>query len=113
MQQGRYVAQTIVSRTEGRAVAPFRYRDKGSLAVIGRAAAVADFGRLRFHGLIAWLLWLFIHLMYLVQFRNRLIVFIRWGFQYFTFDRGARLITGDPGLLQHAPMEETEGVKRP
>jgi len=113
MQQGRYAAQTIVARTEGRAVAPFRYRDKGSLAVIGRAAAVADFGRLRFHGLIAWLLWLFIHLMYLVQFRNRLIVFIRWGFQYFTFDRGARLITGDPGLLQHAPMEETEGVKRP
>ena len=61
--------------------------------MIGRAAGVADFGRLRFHGMLAWLLWLFIHLMYLVQFRNRLIVFIRWGFQYLSFDRGARLIT--------------------
>ena len=68
--------------------------DMKALAVIGRAAGVADFGRLRFHGLIAWLLWLFVHLMYLVQFRNRVIVFIRWGFQYLSFDRGARLITG-------------------
>jgi len=96
MQQGRYAARAIVERLRGVTPPSFRYHDKGSLAVIGRAAGVADFGRLRFHGLIAWLLWLFVHLMYLVQFRNRLIVFIRWGFQYLSFDRGARLITGSP-----------------
>jgi NADH dehydrogenase len=96
MQQGRYAARSVVERLRGVTPAPFRYHDKGSLAVIGRAAGVADFGKLRFHGLIAWLLWLFVHLMYLVQFRNRVIVFIRWGFQYLSFDRGARLITGSP-----------------
>ncbi|HSR09087.1 MAG TPA: NAD(P)/FAD-dependent oxidoreductase [Bryobacteraceae bacterium] len=95
MQEGRYVAGLIRVQAEGRAVAPFRYHDKGSLAVIGRAAGVADFGRLHFHGWPAWLLWLFVHLMYLAQFRNRVLVFIRWGFQYLTFDRGARLITGN------------------
>ncbi len=95
MQEGRYVAGLIRGQAEGRTVAPFRYHDKGSLAVIGRASGVADFGRLHFHGWPAWLLWLFVHLMYLAQFRNRVLVFIRWGFQYLTFDRGARLITGD------------------
>jgi len=94
MQEGRYVADAIMARLEGRTPEPFRYFNKGTLAVIGRAAGVADFGRLRFHGITGWLLWLFVQLMYLVQFRNRLIVFIRWGFQYLTFDRGARLITG-------------------
>jgi NADH dehydrogenase len=89
MQQGKYAA----ARLTGRSKAPFHYLNKGSLAVIGRRAGVADFGLVRFHGVIAWLLWLFIHLMFLVQFQNRLIVFIRWGFQYLTFDRGARLIT--------------------
>jgi NADH dehydrogenase len=95
MQEGRYVAGLIRAQAEGRTVPPFRYHDKGSLAVIGRAAGVADFGRLHFHGWPAWLMWLFVHLMYLAQFRNRVLVFIRWGFQYLTFDRGARLITGD------------------
>jgi NADH dehydrogenase len=95
MQEGRYVAGLIRAQAEGRMVAPFRYHDKGSLAVIGRAAGVADFGRLHFHGWPAWLLWLFVHLMYLAQFRNRVLVFIRWGFQYLSFDRGARLITGE------------------
>jgi NADH:quinone reductase (non-electrogenic) len=96
MQQGRYAARAIAERLRGRQPEPFRYHDKGNLAVIGRAAGVADFGRMRFHGWPAWLLWLTVHLMYLAQFRNRLLVFIRWGFQYLTFDRGARLITGDP-----------------
>ena len=95
MQQGRYAAQAIVERLCGRQPEPFRYFNKGSLAVIGRAAGVADFGRLRFHGFPAWLLWLFVHLLYLVQFQNRLVVFVHWGFLYVTFDRGARLITGD------------------
>ena len=94
MQQGRYAAQTIANRVRGKTSEPFRYHDKGSLAVIGRASGVAEIGRLHLHGMIAWLLWLFVHLMYLAQFRNRVIVFIRWGFQYLTFDRGARLMAG-------------------
>jgi len=94
MQQGRYAARAILERLRGRQPEAFRYFNKGSLAVIGRAAGVADFGRLRFHGFLAWLLWLFVHLMYLVQFQNRLVVFIHWGFLYLTFDRGARLIAG-------------------
>lgn len=89
MQQGRYAARVIVSGVRQ----PFRYFNKGNLAVIGRAAGVAWFDRLRFHGLVAWLLWLFVHLMYLVGFENRLLVFIQWGVQYLTFSRGARLIT--------------------
>jgi NADH dehydrogenase len=93
IQQGRYVARSISDRLNCRAVRPFKYFYKGSLAVIGRRAAVGEYGRLRIRGLIAWLAWLFIHLLFLVQFRSRLIVFIRWGFQYLTFDRGSRLIT--------------------
>lgn len=93
MQQGRYAAELIASRLRGGNPGRFHYRNKGNLAVIGRAAGVADFGRLQFHGFLAWLLWLFVHLMYLAQFRNRLLVFIRWGFQYLTFDRGSRIIT--------------------
>jgi NADH:ubiquinone reductase (H+-translocating) len=95
MQQGRYAASVIVDRLQGRENAPFHYHDKGNLAVIGRASAVADFGHLRFHGWPAWVLWLTVHLMYLAQFRSRVLVFIRWGFQYLTFDRGSRLISGD------------------
>jgi NADH:ubiquinone reductase (H+-translocating) len=93
MQQGRYAANAIVARLRGETPGPFQYHDKGNLAVIGRASGVADFGRLRFHGWPAWLLWLTVHVMYLAQFRNRLLVVIRWGFQYLTFDRGARLIS--------------------
>lgn len=94
MQQGRYVAAAIEKRLRGEAPAPFRYHDKGSLAVIGRKSAVASIGGFRFHGFFAWLLWLFVHLMYIVGFSNRVIIFMRWGIQYLTFSRGARLITG-------------------
>jgi NADH dehydrogenase len=95
MQQGRYVARVIRSRLAGRSSPPFHYVDKGSLATIGRAAAVADFGRIHLSGWIAWVAWLFIHLMYLVGFQNRILVLIRWAYSYVTFNRGARLITGD------------------
>jgi NADH dehydrogenase len=95
MAQGRYVAQVIRERVAGKVVKPFRYRDKGQLATIGRAAAVADFRWIRFSGYLAWLLWLFVHLMYLVGFENRLLVFIRWAWNYFTRNRGARLIAHD------------------
>jgi NADH dehydrogenase len=93
MQQGRYVAKVVRARLRGHAVGPFRYRDKGNLATIGRGAAVADIKGIKLSGFIAWLTWLFIHLWYLVGFQNRVVVFIRWGFSFFTRGRGARLIT--------------------
>ncbi|MFN7933710.1 MAG: NAD(P)/FAD-dependent oxidoreductase [Bryobacteraceae bacterium] len=93
MQMGQYAARAITGRLQNQTPGPFRYWDKGSLAVIGRASAVADFGSIRFTGLMAWLAWLFIHLMYIVGFQNRVLVFIQWAFHYFTFNRGARLIT--------------------
>ncbi len=92
MAQGRYVARAIARRLKDRPVKPFRYFDKGQLATIGRAAAVADFGRLRFSGYPAWLLWLFVHLMYLVEFENRMLVFVQWAWNYLTRRRGTRLI---------------------
>jgi NADH dehydrogenase len=92
MQQGRYMGKAIRARMAGRAANPFRYFNKGELATIGRAAAVANFGRLRFSGYLAWVLWLFVHLMYLVDFENRLLVFVQWAWNYVTWNRGARLI---------------------
>ena len=94
MQEGRYAARLVRRRLAGKTVGPFHYWDKGSLATIGRAAAVADFGRIHIAGYFAWLTWLFVHLMYLVGFDNRLLVFIKWAYNYFTRNRGARLITG-------------------
>jgi len=93
LSQGRYIAKAIVQRLKGKTPKPYHYFNKGNLAVIGRAAAVADFGWLRVSGYPAWLLWLFVHLMYLVEFDNRLLVFIQWAWNYFTRNRGARLIT--------------------
>ena len=103
MQQGGYVAKLIEKRVQGAAgnTPAFRYFDKGSLAVIGRAAAVAQFGRLHVSGLLAWLTWLFVHLMYLVEFSNRVLVFIHWGFLYLTYNQGARLITGNPQATKY------------
>jgi len=95
MQEGRFAAEAIEARLKGGSAGRFHYHDKGNLAVIGRKSAIAEIGRLRLHGLLAWLLWVFVHLMYIVTFSNRLIIFIQWGIQYLTFSRGARLITGD------------------
>jgi NADH:ubiquinone reductase (H+-translocating) len=94
MQQGRYAARAIRERLRGQQPPPFRYRDKGNLATIGRAKAVADIKGLQLSGLIAWLTWLFVHLFYLIGLQNRLLVFIRWTFSFITRGRGARLITG-------------------
>ena len=93
MQQGRYAAKAIRARLQGRDEPPFRYRDKGNLATIGRAVAVADIKGARLSGFIAWITWLVVHLFYLVGFENRLLVFIRWAFAFATRGRGARLIT--------------------
>ncbi|WP_353646051.1 NAD(P)/FAD-dependent oxidoreductase [Mesorhizobium sp. WSM2239] len=92
-QMGRYVAGLIKARLAGSEVPPFRYADYGNLATIGRKAAVADLGRFRFGGFLAWLLWSFAHLWFLVGFRNRIVVFLDWAWAYATFDRSARLIT--------------------
>jgi NADH:quinone reductase (non-electrogenic) len=93
MQEGRYVARLIRARMAGRKTAPFRYFDKGSLATIGRHAAVANFRGLQFWGGLAWLIWLVIHLFYLIEYENRLLVFIQWFNNYVTRHRGSRLIT--------------------
>lgn len=95
MQQGRYVARLIRERLRGRSLPPFRYQDRGMMATIGRAAAVADLRGIRFSGFVAWLVWLFVHLMYLVQFANRVLVFLQWAYNYFTRNRPARLITAE------------------
>jgi NADH dehydrogenase len=96
MQQGRWVGRLIVARASGKAEQrPFHYFNKGSLATIGRNKAVAQFGRLHISGFLAWFTWVFVHLMYLVEFENRLLVLTEWVYNYFTHNRGARLITGE------------------
>jgi len=94
IQQGRYVAKTIGARLAGRDAKPFHYLDKGNLATIGRARAVADLHVVRLSGFVAWVTWLVVHLYYLIGFQNRLLVFMRWVFSFITRGRGARLITG-------------------
>jgi NADH:ubiquinone reductase (H+-translocating) len=93
MQEGRYAAKLVRARLRGREIGPFHYRDKGNLATIGRAAAVADLHWIRLSGFPAWVSWLVIHLYYLIGFQNRLLVLIRWSFSFLTRGRGARLIT--------------------
>jgi len=96
IQEGQYVAKVIERRMRGAGVpAPFHYFDKGNLATIGRGAAVADLNWVKLSGWPAWLIWVFIHLLYIVQFQNRLLVFLQWGWLYLTYDRSARLITGE------------------
>jgi NADH:ubiquinone reductase (H+-translocating) len=95
MQQGEYVAKLIRRRLVGQTLPPFHYRDRGAMATIGRNRAVALVGNFRLAGLLAWLAWLFIHLMYLVEFENRVLVFLQWAWNYFTWSRSARLITGE------------------
>src|SRR4051794_36939782 len=96
MQQGRYAASVVKGRLKGRPAKPFRYHDKGNLATIGRARAVADIKGVRLSGFLAWIIWLTVHLWYLVGFQNRVLVFIRWSVSFATHGRGARLITADP-----------------
>lgn len=102
IQEGRFAAKTIRKEVQAGSKSvsrpPFHYWDKGSLATIGRAAAVAQFGRIHISGFIAWLSWLFVHIFNLIGFRNRLLVFIQWAWSYVTYERGARLITGSTNL---------------
>jgi NADH dehydrogenase len=132
IQQGQFVAKLIRKELENgegappfsrfvregggvdariNARAPFHYWDKGSLATIGRAAAVAEFGKIHISGFLAWLSWLFVHILFLIGFRNRLLVFIQWAWSYVTYERGARLITGStylPGWTPSTPVAKLE-----
>jgi NADH dehydrogenase len=113
IQQAWHAAENIKKTLRGQPREPFHYRDKGSLATIGRAAGVADFGRLKLSGWLAWLAWLFIHIFFLIGFRNRFIVMFSWAWSYFTYDRGARLITGPlPGSRYQAPDRPTGGADK-
>jgi NADH:ubiquinone reductase (H+-translocating) len=94
IQQGDYVAKLIRARLRGQKLPPFHYFDKGNLATIGRGAAVADLNWLRLSGWPAWLIWVFVHLLYIIQFQNRVLVMLQWAWLYLTFSRSARLITG-------------------
>jgi NADH:quinone reductase (non-electrogenic) len=94
IQQGQYAARLIGDRLRNEKTKPFRYFDKGSLATIGRNQAVAEIGPLQFSGILAWLAWIFVHLLYIVEFENRLLIVLQWAYDYFTYNRGARLITG-------------------
>ena len=110
MQEGRHAAKNIVRSMRGEPTLPFHYRDKGTLATIGKAAAVADIAGLHFAGIVAWLMWLFVHIFFLIGFRNRFIVMVEWAWVYLRNDRGARLITGDvePLLERGEKIENRE-----
>ena len=108
MQEGRWAAKQIAADLSGNARKPFHYFDKGSLATIGRNAAVAQFGKLHISGYLAWLAWLFIHIFFLIGFRNRILVMIQWAWSYFTYDRSARLITGADQPVAVPPIEIAE-----
>ena len=99
-QEGKYVAQLIRKRLDGKTLPAFKYFNGGSLSVIGRHSAVADIGSVKLSGFLAWLIWVFVHIYYLIEFDNKLVVFIQWTWSYFTRKRGARLITGDESLGQ-------------
>ena len=98
IQQGRHAASNIEAALHGEQLRPFHYRDPGNLAVLGRAAAIADLPRVRLSGFPAWLVWCFVHILYLIGFRNRFIVMFEWAWAYLTWQRGARLITGEDGV---------------
>jgi NADH:ubiquinone reductase (H+-translocating) len=107
IQMGKFAARQIRRSVEGKPREEFEYLDKGSLATIGRSRAVADLGKLHFSGYFAWLAWLFVHLLFLIGFRNRLFVMIEWAWAYFTYNHGARLIT-EPLLLTEPTKKEPE-----
>jgi len=113
LQEGAAAARNIERDLQGEPRENFHYFDKGNLATIGRAAAVAQFGKLHISGFVAWLSWLFVHIFFLIGFRNRIIVLIQWAWSYFTYERGARLITGDQQLPSWEELQrETNASKR-
>ena len=112
MQQGRFVARAIRRRLQGREAGRFRYRDKGSMATIGRSAAVVDLGRVRFGGFFAWLLWSAVHVLFLIEYENRVLVATRWLWNYVTRNRGTRLIAGSAEPTQAAQLRADVDARR-
>jgi len=108
LQQGTATARNIKRDLQGEPRQNFHYLDKGSLATIGRAAAIAQFGKIHISGFVAWLSWLFVHIFFLIGFRNRIIVLIQWAWSYFTYERGARLITGDEQLPSWTALHDQQ-----
>jgi NADH:ubiquinone reductase (H+-translocating) len=119
IQQGEYIASLIKERIKGKTIKAFNYVDRGSLAIIGHNYAVVDLGFIKLTGFIAWLAWLFVHIYFLIEFNNKLIVMIQWAWNYFTRNRGARLITGKESLQEvigesneyYKPTENREVIK--
>src|SRR5581483_765969 len=105
IQMGRHAAANVRRAVRGEPARPFRYRGRGMMATIGRNAAVAQIGRLRLTGVVAWLVWVLVHVRSLIGFRNRLLVLVEWAWAYLTFNRGVRLITGVAGLPPRRPAE--------
>jgi NADH:ubiquinone reductase (H+-translocating) len=115
IQMGKYVGNEINRRISNEASKPFRYWDKGSMATIGRTKGIAQIGKIHLSGLIAWAAWLFVHLIYLIGFRNRLVVLLNWAWQYLSWQSGARLITGSdqlPGWQSQQESHPEEAGKR-
>ena len=113
IQQGKATARNIAKEIQGKPRRDFHYVDKGSLATIGRAAAIAEFGKIHISGFIAWLSWLFVHVFFLIGFRNRILVMIQWAWSYFTYERGAQLITGDQTLPSWAELMKEQNRSAP
>jgi NADH dehydrogenase len=111
MQQGAWVAKQIAADLAGNPRKDFHYSDKGSLATIGRAAAIAQFGKVHISGFLAWLSWLFIHILFLIGFRNRVVVMFQWAWSYLTYERSARLITGESRVVSVLSMEYAERAR--
>lgn len=109
MQEGSYVARLIKRQLQGKSLPPFRYRDKGKISIIGRNAAVIEIGSWRLSGFVAWLMWVFVHIYYLIGFDNRILVLFQWAWSYFTSGRGTRLITNETSFkLVESETEKIE-----
>ena len=110
MEMGSYLAKTVRAKLAEKSVAAFNYKSKGSMAVIGRNEAVADLNFMKLSGFPAWFIWIFVHIYFLIEFDNKLLVLLQWAFNYFTYQRGARLITGDDSIpaLSETVMTEME-----
>ena len=115
MQQGRYAARAIAARINAAPIEPFHYRDRGNMAIVGHASAVAEMERLRFSGYLAWLAWLFVHLVNLIEFENKVLVLIQWAWYYFSRNRAARLITGEKTMddeVEHGAASNSKPLSR-
>jgi NADH dehydrogenase len=103
MQQGKHAARNVLRAIEQRPLQPFRYKDYGTMATIGRGAAVGELFGLKVSGFFAWLFWIFLHIFWLIGFRNRIVVLTEWAYAFFTFQRRVRLITGESAAFERPP----------